>query len=95
MYLRILKKDIKRKKTMNVILLLFVILSAMFAASSVNNIVTVMNGIDYFFDKAGMTDFYYATQGAEAEKTVEQFLKDNKNVSDYGSEQVLFISSDN
>lgn len=34
MYLRILKKDLKRKKTMNCILLLFVILSAMFSAKN-------------------------------------------------------------
>ena len=36
MYLRILKKDLKRKKTMNVILLIFVILAATFIASSAN-----------------------------------------------------------
>lgn len=49
MFFRILKNDFKRKKTMNVILLLFIILAAMFVASGINNVVTVMNGTDYFF----------------------------------------------
>ena len=58
MYLNILKRDLKRKKTMNVILLIFVILSAMFMASSVNNILAVTSGLDSFFDKADMADYY-------------------------------------
>ena len=58
MYLNILKKDLKRKKTMNVILLIFVILSAMFMSSSVNNILAVTNGLDFFFEKADMADYY-------------------------------------
>ena len=51
MYLRILRKDLKRKKTMNIILLIFILLSATFIASSVNNIVTVSTALDYFFEK--------------------------------------------
>ena len=58
MYLNILKRDLKRKKTMNVILLIFVLLSAMFMSSSANNIIAVTSGLDYFFEKAGMADYY-------------------------------------
>ena len=58
MYLRIIAKDLKRKKTMNIILLLFVILSAMFTASSVNNIVAIEGGLDRYFEEAGMADYY-------------------------------------
>ena len=50
MFRRILKKDLKRKKTMNIIILLFVIMCSMFAAASVNNIIAVTGGIDHFFD---------------------------------------------
>ena len=56
MFLRILKKDLKRKKTMNVVLLLFVVLCSMFAAASVNNISAVTGGIEYYFDAAGLPD---------------------------------------
>ena len=65
MYLNILKRDLKRKKTMNVILLIFVMLSAMFMASSVNNIIAVTTGLDFFFEKAGMSDFFVIEMAAE------------------------------
>ena len=38
MFFDILKRDLKRKKTMNVIILLFVILSVMFISSSMMNL---------------------------------------------------------
>ena len=56
MFWRILKKDLKRKKTMNVILLLFVILCSMFATAAVNNIIAVTGGIDHYFNAAGVPD---------------------------------------
>ena len=56
MFWRILKKDLKRKKTMNIILLLFVILCSMFAAAAVNNIIAVTGGIAYYFDAADVPD---------------------------------------
>ena len=57
MYLNILKKDLKSKKTMNMILLVFIILATMFVASGLNNVFTVMNGTDYYLDKAEIGDF--------------------------------------
>lgn len=56
MFWRILKKDLKRKKTMNIILLLFVILCSMFAAASVNNIIAVTGGIEHYFDVSSVPD---------------------------------------
>ncbi|MDE5596377.1 MAG: ABC transporter permease, partial [Lachnospiraceae bacterium] len=56
MFWRILKKDLKRKKTMNIILLLFVILCSMFAAAAVNNIIAVTGGIEHYFDAADVPD---------------------------------------
>lgn len=51
MYRNILKKDIKRKKTMNIILLLFTILATVFVASGISNVINVVNGTEYFLDK--------------------------------------------
>ena len=68
MFFRILKKDLKRKKVMNVIILLFVTLSALFVASSMNNIVAVVNGLDNYFEKADMPDYIIMTM-AEKEET--------------------------
>lgn len=95
MYLRILKKDLKRKKTMNIILLLFVILSAMFAASSVNNILSVVNGLDYFFEKANMPDVFYATRGEKKSQYIEDFLQESEYVTDYRREDVIYLISSN
>lgn len=63
MFWRILKKDLKRKKTMNIILLLFVILCSMFAAAAVNNIIVVTGGIEHYFDAAGVPDVTVLTMG--------------------------------
>ena len=52
MFLKILKKDLKRSKTMNVILFLFIILATVFVASGLNNLTSVLNGMDYFMDLA-------------------------------------------
>lgn len=57
MFFRILKLDLKKKKVINILLLLFIILALVFSASGLNNIVTVMNGTDYYFDKAGIGDY--------------------------------------
>lgn len=94
MYLRILLKDLKRKKTMNFILLLFVILSVMFASSSVNNIVSVVNGLDYYFDKAGLGDYFYVCND-ESSKAVQEILKNNTEIDDYKTEDLVLPNSDN
>lgn len=65
MYLNILKRDLKRNRTMNIILLLFVILAAMFVASGLNNVATILNGTDYFFEKAGLLDYMIFTQSGD------------------------------
>lgn len=64
MYRNILKKDLKRKKTMNVILLLFVLLAVTFVSASVNNMLAVTNALDGYFEKAGAPDYMVATRNA-------------------------------
>lgn len=91
MYLRILKKDLKRKKTMNVILLLFIILATMFAASSVSNIVSVIGGLDYYFEKADLSDHFVITLNGNSDD-IEEHLKNISNVRDYRREDQLFFN---
>ena len=52
MYLNILKKDLKRKKNYEYDTAGVIILATMFVASGLNNVFTVMNGTDYYLDKA-------------------------------------------
>lgn len=77
MYLRILKKDIKRKKTMNVILLIFVILAATFIASSANNLITVSGALDNFFEKAEVPDYWFASTNDGDIGRFEEFAEEN------------------
>lgn len=90
MFLRILKKDLKRKKTINIILLLFMILSSMFVASGLNNVITVMNGTDYYLDKAGLGDFMLVTSGDQSTGEMVKVLEKEPAVKDYRIERVVF-----
>lgn len=92
MYFNILKRDLKRKKTMNIILLLFTILAAMFVASGLNNVVTVMNGTDYFLDKAGVRDYMVFTQNGDG--GVESILEQSDNVEGFVKEECFWTSTD-
>lgn len=75
MYLQILKKDLKRKKTMNLILFIFIVLAATFIAGSVNNMVTVMTALDTFFEKAEVPDYMLSFADEGEARQFEQFAK--------------------
>ena len=90
MLFRILKKDLKRKKTMNTILFLFIILATMFVASGINNVITVMNGTDYYLDKAGIGDYIIITMGDNAVGALTEMLEAEDAVKDYRMELVVF-----
>ncbi|MCI6552515.1 MAG: ABC transporter permease [Lachnospiraceae bacterium] len=95
MLFRILKKDLKRKKTMNVILFLFIVLATMFVASGINNVVTVVNGTDYYLDKAGVGDFVIITMGDNAVGALDEMLETEPAVLAYRIENVVFGAQDN
>ncbi|MEE1218389.1 MAG: FtsX-like permease family protein [Ruminococcus sp.] len=88
MYLNILTRDLKRKKTMNVILLIFVILSAMFMSSSVNNIMAVTTGLDYFYEKANGPDYIIFESGTEG-STLKETVMELDSVTDCRRESQL------
>lgn len=95
MLLRILRNDLKRKKTMNVILFLFIILATMFVAGGINNVITVMNGTDDYLDKAGVGDYVIITMGDHAVGALDEMLETEQAVQEYRLEQVVFGSQDN
>lgn len=90
MFLRILKKDLKRKKTMNIILLLFVILCSMFAAVAVNNIIAVTGGIEHYFDAADVPDVTVMTLG---ENDIEERIAELDCVEEIKTERWLDVFS--
>ena len=92
MFWRILKKDLKRKKTMNIILLLFVILCSMFAAAAVNNIIAVTGGIEHYFDAADVPDITVRMLTSE-ENDLEEKIGELACVKEIRSEHWLCVSS--
>ena len=93
MFLRILKNDLKRKKTMNVILLLFVILCSAFAAASVNNIIAVSGGIEHYFEKAGLADYFIISKQPRGGAT-DKIIAECSYVDDFKQEDCIFATSE-
>lgn len=95
MYLNILKKDLKRKRAMNMILLLFIILATMFVSSSVNNIINVTTALDSYFEMANVPDYFAATMNKNLAVDIEETVGSASAVDSYATENMLFLSSDN
>ena len=95
MFLRIFKKDIKRKKTMNIIMLVFIILASMFVASGLNNVITIANGTNYFFDQAGLGDYIAARKGSESStETFDDILPTISEIKSYRIDEVIFATKE-
>ena len=93
MFFRILFKDLKRKKTMNIILLIFVLLSAMFASSSVNNMISVFGGIEYFFEKAQMPDYVMLTLNSNGLNPTDEIVEEADAITQCRKEDIIFFSA--
>ena len=92
MYLNILKRDLKRKKTMNVILLLFIILATTFVSSSVNNMVSITSALDNYFDIANVPDFTTITLQKGTTENIEDVLDSIEEVDSYEIEELIAMS---
>ena len=95
MVLHILKKDLKRKKTMNVILLLFIIMAATFLASSVNNLITIAGAVDHFLEMANTPDQLIVMTGEEQRLPMDDFLEQCSAVREYGVADVFVLTDEN
>jgi putative ABC transport system permease protein len=96
MYFRILKKDLKRKRTMNIILLIFIILASTFISSSVNNIISITSATESYFKKAEIKDYFIVVNKDEkSDEAFKKFLNSNKYVEGWSSDEFLFLSDSN
>ncbi len=94
MYFRILRKDLKRNRVMNIILLVFVLLSAMFVSSSVNNILTIISARDSFFERAGVKDYVVMTKGTDVEE-LNEIIGSLDSADAFHAEPLVFLGKDN
>lgn len=86
MYFSMIKKDLKRNKAINVIVLIFVIISTMFCVSSINNFISVQNGIDNFLKKADVKDVMLITR----DNSFEDVKIDIPQIKSQKSENIIY-----
>ena len=92
MLFNILKKDLKRKKAMNFILVCFITLCTLFLASSVNNVLLTSGGIDYFAEQSNLGDAFVIIDSEE--DTLEKWLDESKYVNEWQASEILSIRND-
>ena len=92
MYLNILKKDLKRKRAMNVILLVFIILASMFVSSSVNNIISVTTALDDYFEMADVPDYFAATMNKKPAGNLTETLENASSINEFRMEEIAYMS---
>ncbi|HWT75343.1 MAG TPA: FtsX-like permease family protein [Mobilitalea sp.] len=96
MYFSILSKDLKRKKTMNIILLIFIILAATFISSSMNNLIVITKAMDNYFEKAGLGDFIILTINEEDnDRAITEFLNEHNQVNSWIRDENIFLTREN
>ena len=95
MYLRILKKDLKRKRAMNVILLVFIILASMFMSSGVSNIITVTTALDSYFEMADVPDYWAMSENKSSDKDICGTLENASAIDEFRIEEFVRMSQSN
>lgn len=101
MNLKMLKKDLFKKKSINLILLIFVMLATTFVASGVTNVFKVMNALDDFMEISGLSDYVILTAKKDAEeiddnnKKIQEFLENEKSVENFVTDEFIIISKRN
>lgn len=92
MYFHILKKDLKRKKSMNLILFIFIVLCTTFLAGSVNNMVTTERALDYFMTLIHSCDYIAVTMDDDR---FDDWLNEQPQVDGYEKNTGIIISPGN
>ena len=95
MYLRILKKDLKRKRAMNVILLVFIILASMFMSSGVSNIITVTTALDSYFEMADIPDYFAFCENKSFDQDICGTLENASTIDEFRIEEFARMSQSN
>ncbi len=95
MLIRILKKDLKRKKGINFIVFLFMIMATVFVASSVNNILVVLSSTDYCMEKGKIPDVYICSYEQRNGRNIKEWLEETESVREFSENKGVFLAGDN
>lgn len=94
MFFRILKRDLRRKRSMNIILLIFIILATTFLASSVNNLISVSESVDYFMEKAKTPDYLISAYARGINEEFDKWINTSKFIKSYDIDRSTILSKD-
>ncbi len=100
MNFKILKRSLKSKKSINFILLVFIMLAAMFIAGSANNLILIAGGRDSYFEKAEVGDYVIISclggsveNPLEAQIKLDEYLSGNEYVDSYTMDHAVFTGN--
>ena len=94
MFFRILKKELKKKKAMNIIVFLFITLAALFVGAGLNNVISVANGTGYYLEQAGVGDYVMITMGPNSVGELDEMLETEPSIEAYRLDTVIYGSQD-
>ncbi len=101
MNLRILKKDLTKKKTIHFILVIFIFLATTFIAGSFSNFMFVLNGIEEYMELANVPDYMSGTvgvkrgEGSSNDEQLQTFLEQGESIDEYAIDNTLWTNSNN
>ncbi|MDF2590208.1 MAG: hypothetical protein K0S41_4049 [Anaerocolumna sp.] len=96
MFFKILKKDLKRKKAMNVILFIFLFVASMLIAGSVNMLYTTITALDTFKKESKVADnmiFTYANENQD--KQIREWADTSELVKGLNEETYIYFLTKN
>lgn len=94
MNFNILRNDLKRKKSINVILLLFIVLASMLMAGSVNVLYTTSTAISRMMNRANVPFLSIFTyDNPRTNEQIENWASSSDKVSGYRQEDILIVIS--
>lgn len=89
---RILLKDMKRRKSVNIILFLFIMIASIFLSSSISNILTVASAVDYYMDYAKVPDINFIVAGISEKDQVDDWMEnDAPGVKEWGYHTMIML----
>lgn len=95
-FCKILKKDLKRKKAMNSILLLFMIAASTLISGSVNMLYTTTTAMEQFTKVSKLADnIIIASSNEKNNELMEEWAKTSSKVKSIKSEYMLKVTADN
>lgn len=92
MFLKILKRDLKRKKAMNVILFIFMLTASILIAGSTNLMYSTLTAVDYFIQKSKVADVISLTfYDQKVIDAIDGWSRESRIVSGYEKEDAVII----